>query len=157
MELSFFREPDTFTVLKEKGFQSFIEKNQPNQQFRVWIPGCSTGEEVYSYAIILEEFIKEKSIVSANIQIFGTDVNQKNIEKARKGIYSKNIGEDVSQTRLKQFFTFVNGNYKVTKKIRDMCIFAKHDLIKDPPFSNLNLIICRNVLFYFDAPNFKTK
>ncbi len=148
---SFFREPETFTYLKEKVFQNIIEKKQPGQQIKVWIPGCSTGEEVYSVAIAIEEFLEEKNIVDKEIQIFGTDVNQKNVEKARKGVYPKKIDENVSQVRLNQFFTFTNGSYQVTKQIRDMCVFAKHDLIKDPPFSKLNLIVCRNVLIYFDA------
>jgi two-component system, chemotaxis family, CheB/CheR fusion protein len=147
----FFREPDTFLLLKEKVFPDLINKMLPNQTIRVWIPGCSTGEEVYSFAIAIEEFRKEKNVAELPIQIFGTDVNQKNVEKARRGIYLKNIEDNVSQTRLERFFTSVNGYYQVTKQIRDMCVFAKHDISKDPSFSNLDLILCRNVLIYFDV------
>ena len=148
---SFFREPQTFTVLKEKVFPSVIEKQVPNQPIRVWIPGCSTGEEVYSVAIAVAEFLEEKNHVDIQIQIFGTDVNGKNVEKARRAIYPKTVEESVSENRLNRFFTSANGNYPIKKQIRDMCIFAKHDLTKDPPFSNLNLIICRNLLIYFDS------
>jgi two-component system CheB/CheR fusion protein len=147
----FFREPDTFEALREKVFPNLVEKKLPNQPIRVWIPGCSTGEEVYSVAMAIEEFLEEKNIIEVPIQIFGTDVNEKNVEKARRGIYLKNIEDNVSESRLKRFFTPVNGNYQVVKQIRDMCIFAKHDLTKDPHFSNLNLIVCRNLLIYFDS------
>ncbi len=148
---AFFRESPTFELLKEVVFPSIIEKKQPNQTIRVWIPGCSTGEEAYSIAIALEELLEEKNISDHQIQIFGTDVNEKNIEKARRGTYLKNIEDNVSESRLRRFFTPANGNYQVIKSIRDMCVFAKHDLARDPPFSNLNLIICRNVLIYFDS------
>jgi two-component system CheB/CheR fusion protein len=147
----FFREPPAFELLREKIFPNILEKKQPNQNIRVWIPGCSTGEEVYSVAIALEEFLDENNIVDRQIQIFGTDVNEKNIEKARHGVYLKTIEDVVSKNRLKRFFTSNNGNYQVIKPIRDMCIFAKHDLARDPPFSNMNLIVCRNLLIYFDS------
>ncbi len=147
----FFREPSTFDALKEQVFPIIIENKQPNQPIRVWIPGCSTGEEVYSLAIAMEEFMEEKNIVDHQIQVFGTDVNEKNVEKARHGVCLKSIEDSVSEERLKHFFTASNGNYQVAKSIRDMCIFAKHDLTRDPPFSNLNLIMCRNLLIYFDS------
>jgi Methylase of chemotaxis methyl-accepting proteins len=147
----FFREPSTFELFKEKVFPSIFEKRQPNQPIRIWIPGCSTGEEVYSIAILLEEFLEEKNIVDREIQIFGTDINEKNIEKARHGEYQKRIEDNVSKDRLKRFFISNNGNYQVIKSIRDMCVFAKHDLTRDPPFSNMNLIVCRNLLIYFDS------
>ncbi len=147
----FFREPAAFELLKEKIFPRIFEQRQPNQSIRVWIPGCSTGEEAYSIAIAIEEFLEEKNIVDRQIQIFGTDINEKNIEKARHGAYLKTIEDAVSQNRLKRFFTSNNGSYQVIKPIRDMCIFAKHDLTRDPPFSNLNLIVCRNLLIYFDS------
>jgi two-component system CheB/CheR fusion protein len=147
----FFREPKTFELLKEQVFPKMIDKKRANQPVRIWVPGCSSGEEVYSVAMTLQEFLEEKTIVETQIQIFGTDVNQKNVEKARKGIYLNNIEEHVSEGRLNRFFTSINGNYQVVKQIRDMCIFAKHDLTSDPPFSNLDLIICRNLLIYFDT------
>jgi two-component system CheB/CheR fusion protein len=147
----FFREPQTFALLKENIFPAIIEKKTPNQPIRVWVPGCSTGEEAYSIAISIQEFLEEKNILELQIQVFGTDVNDKNIDKARRGIYLKAIEETVPEKRLKRFFASFNGNYQITKQIRDMCVFAKHDLTNDPPFSNLDLIVCRNVLIYFDA------
>jgi two-component system CheB/CheR fusion protein len=147
---SFFREPAAFELLKEKVFPNIFENRQPNQAIRVWIPGCSSGEEVYSVAIVLEEFLEENHIFGRQIQIFGTDINDKNIEKARHGTYLKTIEDNVSKGRLHRFFTSTNGSYQVIKPIRDMCIFAKHDLTRDPPFSNMNLIACRNLLIYFE-------
>ena len=145
----FFREPNTFLALKEKVFPELVEKKQSNQAIRVWIPGCSTGEEVYSIAIALTEFIEQKGL-DLPILIFGTDVNAKNIEKARRGIYLKTIANSVSEDRLKRFFTSSNGNYQVIKQIRDKCVFAKHDIMQDPPFSNMDLIVCRNLLIYLE-------
>ncbi len=150
---TFFREPNTFSVLKEKVFPQLIEKLQSKRQpIRVWIPGCSTGEEVYSIAMAIAEFLEEKHLVNIPTQIFGTDVNSKNIDKARRGIFSNTIEDNVSKDRLNRFFTLFNGNCQVIKPIRDMCIFAKHDLTQDPPFSNIDLIVCRNLLIYMESP-----
>ena len=148
---SFFREPKTFEALEEKVFPELIKNRSPNESIRVWVPGCSTGEEVYSIAIAIQEFLEEKARPDLRVQIFGTDANEKNIEKARQGIYPKTIEDNVSENRLKRFFNRQNGNYQITKLIRDMCIFAKQDITSDPPFSNLDLIMCRNVLIYFDS------
>ena len=148
---SFFREPDTFAALKEKVLPELNKNRSPNESIRIWIPGCSTGEEVYSFAITIQEFLEEKAIPEIRIQIFGTDANEKNIEKSRQGTYPKNIEDNVSEIRLKRFFTFSNEHYRVTKSIRDICIFAKQDITTDPPFSNIDLIMCRNVLIYFDS------
>ena len=148
---SFFREPDTFVALKEKVFPELIKNRSPNESIRVWIPGCSTGEEVYSFAIAIQEFLEEKAKPEIKVQIFGTDANEKNIEKSRQGTYPKNIEDNISENRLKRFFTFSNEHYHVTKSIRDICIFAKQDITTDPPFSNIDLIMCRNVLIYFDS------
>ena len=148
---SFFREPDTFLALKEKVFPELVQNRSPKESIRVWVPGCSTGEEVYSFAIAIQEFMEEKGKTDIQIQIFGTDANGKNIEKARQGIYPKSIEDNVSENRLKRFFTSDNGHYRITKPIRDKCIFAKQDITTDPPFSNIDLIMCRNVLIYFDS------
>jgi two-component system CheB/CheR fusion protein len=148
---SFFREPKTFLALKEKVFPELVKTRSSTESIRFWVPGCSTGEEVYSLAIAIHEFLEEKAITKIRIQIFGTDANEKNIEKARQGIYPKSIDEKVSENRLKRFFTSDNGHCRITKSIRDMCIFAKQDITTDPPFSNIDIIMCRNVLIYFDA------
>jgi two-component system CheB/CheR fusion protein len=148
---SFFREPDTFLALKEKVFSTLVQNRSLNESIRLWVPGCSTGEEVYSLAMAIHEFLEEKAITDVRIQIFGTDANEKNIEKARQGTYPKSIEDNVSENRLKRFFTSFNGHYRIAKFLRDMCIFAKQDITIDPPFSNLDLIMCRNVLIYFDS------
>ena len=147
---SFFREPKTFEALNEKVFPELTKNLSANATIRIWIPGCSTGEEAYSVTIAIQEFLEQKGLAKIQLQIFGTDANEKNLEKARQGTYPKTIEEHVSEKRLTKFFTIQNGNYQITKLIRDMCIFAKQDITHDPPFSKLDLIICRNVLIYFD-------
>ena len=101
---SFFREPETFAALKETVFPELVKNRSPKEPIRVWIPGCSTGEEAYSFAIAIQEYLEENSITNIQVQIFGTDVNEKNIEKARQGIYPKTIETDVTEKRLKHFF-----------------------------------------------------
>ena len=147
---SFFREPKTFLAMKEKVFPEIIKKKSQSEPVRVWVPGCSTGEEVYSLAIAIQEYLEENIILDAKIQIFGTDVNEKNIEKARQGTYRKSIEDNVSQSKLKKFFKDQDDSYQIAKSIREMCILAKQDITNDPPFSKLDLIVCRNMLIYFD-------
>ena len=133
------------TVLPE------LVKNRPRKEpIRVWIPACSTGEEAYSFAIAIKEYLEENSLTNIPVQIFGTDVNEKNVEKARQGSYPKTIETDVPEPILKRFFASNNGNYQITKTVRDMCVFAKQDITVYPPFSNMDLISCRNMLIYFD-------
>ena len=152
---SFFREPETFAALKEMVFPCLVKNHSPKEPIRIWIPGCSTGEEAYSFAIAIQEYLEENSITDLQVQIFGTDVNEKNIEKARQGIYPTTIETDVNEKRLKHFFTSFNGNYQISKAIRDKCVFAKQDITADPPFSNMDLISCRNMLIYFDETSTK--
>ncbi len=145
---SFFREPETFAVLAEHVYPEILKDRSNEATIRLWVPGCATGEEVYSLALSLREYM-EKSGASNPIQVFGTDISEKNIEKARAGIYPESICENVSEERLKHFFGKVDDQrYQISKSIRDMCVFAKQDLTRDPPFSNLDLISCRNVLIY---------
>ena len=145
---SFFREPEAFDILTKEVFPAILMDKTRKSTVRIWVPGCSTGEEVYSIAICLREYI-EKTGTNVNVQIFGTDVSEKNIEKSRAGIYPETIADDISEVRLKHFFARVNNHYQISKSIRDMCIFAKQDLTRDPPFSNLDIVSCRNVLIYF--------
>jgi two-component system CheB/CheR fusion protein len=145
---SFFREPEAFDLLTKEVFPIVLDDKTRKFTVRIWVPGCSTGEEVYSIAICLREYL-EKTGSNVNVQIFGTDVSDKNIEKARAGLYPETIADDVSEERLKHFFSRSNNHYQINKSIRDMCIFAKQDLTRDPPFSNLDIISCRNVLIYF--------
>ncbi|HEV8290779.1 MAG TPA: chemotaxis protein CheB, partial [Tepidisphaeraceae bacterium] len=149
----FFREPESFETLRETVFPAIVaarQKNAPRDEpIRVWTPGCATGEEAYSIGIALLEFLGETGGVP--IQIFATDISETAVEAARTGIYPESIGEDVSAERLRRFFTRVDGSYKVNKQVRDMCIFARQDLTRDPPFSRLDLIVCRNVLIYLSS------
>ena len=144
---SFFREAPTFDALKEKVFPTMLRDRSPEDPVRVWVPGCATGEEAYSVAVCLIEYLREND-VDTQIQVFGTDLSETSLEKARAGIYPDSIAADVSPERLRRFFFKVNGSYQISRAIRDMCVFARQNLTKDPPFSKLDLITCRNVLIY---------
>jgi two-component system CheB/CheR fusion protein len=146
---SFFRSPRVFDVLKSTVFAG-IQKNLSRERgIRVWTPGCASGEETYSVAIALLEFLGGKAS-QVPIQFFGTDVSELGVTKARGGVYPENIQADVSAERLRRFFTKVEGGYRVSKAVRDMCIFSQHNLLNDPPFSRMDLICCRNLLIYFE-------
>jgi len=144
---SFFRDPEAFQVLKEQVFPSIMLNRAPDDPIRIWVPGCSTGEEVYSIAICLLEFLEARQLLPT-IQIFGTDISEPAIEKARLGVYIASQVNKVSLLGLQRFFVKVEGGYEISKSIRQMCIFAKQNLIADPPFSHLDLISCRNLLIY---------
>ena len=144
---SFFRDAEVFEILKTKIWPKIIKEREPETPIRIWVPGCSTGEEAYSIAICLIEALGQVA-TTAPIQIFATDVNESALEKARAGIYSESIALDVSPDRLQRFFSRIDGGYLVSKQVRETCIFAKQNLVKDPPFSQLDLISCRNVLIY---------
>ncbi|MGE5646303.1 MAG: chemotaxis protein CheB [Acidobacteriota bacterium] len=146
----FFRDPEMFQALKTKVFPEIVAELPPDTPIRIWVPGCATGEEVYSIAIALLEFLSLKK-KHLPIQIFATDISEEAIEKARAGVYLENIGADVSPERLKKFFVKHDGGYQVNKTVRDLCVFARQNLTKDPPFSKLDLISCRNVLIYLEA------
>src|SRR5216683_1715952 len=144
---SFFRDPDAFEALKTEVFPSILKHRTPEEPIRVWVPGCSTGEETYSQAIALLEFLRNRRD-DIPIQLFGTDLGQGSIEKARAGIYPQSIAADVSPERLRRFFVKVEGGYRINKTIRDICVFARQNLLQDPPFSRIDVISCRNVLIY---------
>ena len=145
----FFRDPETFQALKEKVFTPIMASERA--AFRIWVPGCSTGEEVYSIAMSLLEFLEDRSS-TIPIQIFGTDINESAIERARTGIYPAGLMSDISPERMRRFFVELEEGYRINKPIRDMCVFARQDATRDPPFSRLDLISCRNVLIYLGAP-----
>jgi len=146
----FFREPKSFKILRDQVFPAIMRDRTRKEPIRLWVPGCSSGEEVYSLAIALLEFLGGSA--NANpIQIFGTDVNDTVLEKARSGIYIENIALDVSPERLRRWFVRVDRGYQISKEIREMCIFAKQNLTSDPPFSKIDLISCRNLLIYLDT------
>jgi len=144
---SFFRDPPVFEALRKTVFPKLVAHRSAGQPLRIWVPGCSTGEEVYSLAISLVEFLATKQL-TVPLQIFGSDISENNLRKARTGRYPATIAATVSATRLRRFFSKANGGYEINKSIREMCVFAKQNLVKDPPFSRLDLISCRNVLIY---------
>jgi len=144
---SFFRDPDAFEALKTEVFPSILKHRSPVEPIRIWVPGCSTGEETYSQAIALLEFLRNRR-ADIPFQLFGTDLGQGSIEKARAGIYPQSIAADVSSERLRRFFVKVEGGYRINKMIRDVCVFARQNLLQDPPFSRIDVISCRNVLIY---------
>ena len=143
----FFREPEAFQALAERIFPKILDSKPPGESIRVWVPGCSTGEEAYSIAMVLLECLGDR-VSSMPIQIFGTDISEVSIEKARAGVYSESSLGEVSPERLRRFFVKVEGGYQIAKSLREMCVFARQDLAQDPPFSRLDLISCRNVLIY---------
>ena len=145
---SFFRDPETFTSLKNVVFPRFLENRSSDSPLRVWVPGCSTGEEAYSIAMCFSEFSEERG-VSPPIQFFASDIDEAAIEKARQGLYPDNIVQDVSPERLRRFFIRTEQGYQISKPIRELCVFARQNLIKDPPFSKMDLISCRNLMIYF--------
>jgi two-component system CheB/CheR fusion protein len=147
---SFFRDPEIFAALRRDVFPRLLQDRAADAPVRVWVPGCSTGEEAYSIAICLLESLDDLA-ASPPIQIFGTDIRDGAVDKARAGIYLENIAADISPERLARFFAKVDGAFQISKTVRDLCVFARHDLIRDPPFSHLDLISCRNVLIYLEA------
>jgi two-component system CheB/CheR fusion protein len=147
---SFFRDPEAFELLAREVIPTLFAKRGPDDPVRIWHPGCATGEEVYSMAILIQEYLgKQKS--PARVQFFATDIDEAAIDQARSGLYRDGIGADVDEERLKRFFTRSNGSWQVTKQLREMIVFAHHNLISDPPFSRLDLLICRNFLIYLNA------
>lgn len=147
---SFFRNPTAFEALKEKVIPNLFTGKHPDSTIRIWVPGCSTGEEAYSIGILLKEQM-ERLKKNFKVQIFATDIDSRAIVKARSGVYPSTISIDISSERLNRFFTQdSNGNYRIQKFIRDMIVFSEHDIVKDPPFSKLALLSCRNILIYME-------
>lgn len=147
---NFFRDPNFFTVLEKEIFPSIVKGLQDGGPIRIWVAGCSTGEEAYSVAICLMEFLQNNEL-AVPIQIFASDIDLNAIEKARLGIYPVSALHGVSQAYIKKYFIKVNGHYQIIKAVREVCVFSQHNLLKDPPFSRLHLISCQNVLIYLEA------
>jgi two-component system CheB/CheR fusion protein len=146
---SFFRDPLVFETLKSIVFPTIADKLS-DVPIRLWVAGCSTGEEAYSIAICLLEFLDQQPL-KPPIQIYATDISDWAIEKARLGFYKQSLVSDVSSERLQRFFVPVEGGYQISKSVRELCVFAKQNLCSDPPFSRLDLISCRNVLIYLST------
>jgi two-component system, chemotaxis family, CheB/CheR fusion protein len=150
----FFRDSDAFKVLREQIFPSLFERttggNSPrsSNELRIWVVGCSSGEEVYSLAIELYEFMLEREDLPS-VKIFATDIDEKSLETAAAGIYPESIITDLDSGRTARFFSRVEQGFQIKEIIRSMVIFARHNILKDPPFSNIDLISCRNLLIYF--------
>ncbi|MCW3084133.1 MAG: hypothetical protein JWP12_1499 [Bacteroidetes bacterium] len=147
---AFFRDPLIFKIITEKVFPTLIKNKLAVDPIRIWVAGCSTGEEAYTLAIMLHEFLGKK-IAGRQIQIFASDISDAAIAKARAGLYSKVELRNMSPSLLKKYFKKENENYQVSRQIRDVCVFAIHDFLKDPPFAKMDLISCRNVLIYMDT------
>jgi two-component system, chemotaxis family, CheB/CheR fusion protein len=145
----FFRDPDAFAALDEMILRPLVKRSNGDRPIRVWVPGCATGEEVYSIAILLKEACAAAN-TTRDIKVFGTDLDLHALDFARAGVYSETIAIDVSEDRLNSFFSRTSTGYKVKSFLRDAVSFAVQNLISDPPFSNLDLISCRNVLIYID-------
>jgi two-component system CheB/CheR fusion protein len=150
---SFFREPARFEALKTVVFpalmQNGAEGRRAEESVRIWVAGCSTGEEVYSLAITLLEFLDGRPD-APRIAIYGTDINEKSLTKARAAVFTQRALSGVSPERLTRFFTPAPGGYRIAKALRELCVFAAHDLTRDPPYSRIDLATCCNVLIYFD-------
>ncbi|HXJ38307.1 MAG TPA: CheR family methyltransferase, partial [Bryobacteraceae bacterium] len=146
---SFFREPLMFEALK-KTLQQYVETRLGEDPLRLWIPGCATGEEAYSLAILATEVL-EAARKTFPVQIFGTDISDSAIDRARAGIYSERAAEEVSAERLHRYFTRSDSDFRIKQQIRETCVFARHDLTTDPPFSQMDVVSCRNVFIYLSA------
>jgi two-component system CheB/CheR fusion protein len=148
---AFFRDPELFRTLAERVFPALTDGRAPDEPLRVWVAGCSTGEEAYSIAIAFLEFAQARHL-TLSMQMFATDVSERAIARARAGVYGEGIRASVSERRLRRFFTRSStGAFQVAPQVRDLCIFARHDVTRDPPFSRLDLVSCRNVLIYMDG------
>lgn len=151
---NFFRNSDRFEVLKSKIYPAILGNKRPEEPIRIWCAGCSTGEEAYSLAMTLLECLGTEE-ARTPVQIFATDISEAAINKARAATYPTNIEAHVSPQRLKRFFVKQDTGYQISKQVRDLCVFTKHDVTSDPPFSRLDLVSCSNVLIYFSPPTHK--
>lgn len=143
----FFRDEEIFARLSSSIFPEILKNRRKENSIRIWVAGCSTGQEVYSVAICLLEFMEENEVKS-KVQIFGTDISEPAINKARTGIYRKTEMENLTPMRLERYFNKIDGSYQINKEVREICVFSIHNFLKDPPFGKMDLITCRNVLIY---------
>ncbi|MGH9583955.1 MAG: chemotaxis protein CheB, partial [Bryobacteraceae bacterium] len=143
---SFFREPASYEALTEH-LAARLRERRHDEPFRIWIAGCASGEELYSVAICLDEVLASAG-QRTQLQLVGTDISEKSLQRARRAVYAEAITSEVSPERLSRYFVKADGGYQIIKSIREACIFARHDLSSDPPFSRLDLVVCRNVLIY---------
>ena len=147
---SFFRDPQAFEVLEQKVLPALVEGKPEGATLRLWVAGCSTGEEAYSLAILFREYLTQQKL-RLTVQIFASDLDSRAIETARAGLYPVGIAGDIAPERLQRFFTKEDGSYRVKKEIRDLVVFATHNILTDAPFTKLDLLSCRNLLIYLEA------
>jgi two-component system, chemotaxis family, CheB/CheR fusion protein len=148
---SFFRDAEVFDYLKKNVFPQLLLEKKPGQAIRIWVPACSSGQEAYSIAMIFAE-LQAKTAKKNPVHIFATDLSDQAIREARNGKYSSEMMKSVSTKRIASFFMKEGTDYRVVKEIRDMCVFATHNILRDPPFSKIDFISCCNLLIYFDNP-----
>ncbi len=146
---TFFRDSSAWSALQTEVIGPLLERCGAEQQLRIWVPGCSTGEEAYTVAILVQEELERRKL-AANIIIFASDADESSLAVAREGVYSAAISADVSEARLERFFRREDDHYRVIGELRDRLVFAAHNVLRDPPFSRLHLISCRNLLIYLD-------
>jgi two-component system, chemotaxis family, CheB/CheR fusion protein len=146
---NFFRDPEAFEALKVE-LKKLLSKKAQGSDFRVWVAGCSTGEEAYSVAILVSECLDELD-KRLQVQVYGTDIELDALHTAPAGVYPANVVADISAERLKRFFIKENDSYHIKKELREMVVFAPQNFIKDPPFSRIDLICCRNLLIYLES------
>ncbi|MFV5701278.1 CheR family methyltransferase [Flavobacterium sp. XS2P12] len=147
---SFFRETETFKFLKINLLTKLIKNKSPEETLRIWVPACSTGQEAYSIAMIIAE-LQDNKTDKIPVQIFATDLSEEAIREARNGEYSQSDVESIPKKYLSRFFTKIGENYRIAKELREMCIFAPHNILRDPPFSRMDFVSCCNLLIYFDS------
>jgi len=147
---SFFRDSDTHQYLKTTFLPKLLKRKKAGEALRIWVPACASGEEAYSVAMMLLE-IQGSKTNSTPVHIFATDLSTQAISKARVGVYTRQELATVSPKRIQRFFTKADGSFRVNKAVRDMCVFAPHNILHDPPFSRLDFISCCNLFIYFDT------
>ena len=147
MVTEFFREPETFAALRDRVFPAILQGRDRDAGVRIWVPGCASGEETYSLAITLLEVMSAAG-VKAPVKIFATDISEPDLTSARRGLYAESISSAVAPDLLARYFARTEGGYQISKAVRELCVFARHDVTRDPPFPNLDLISCRNLLIY---------
>lgn len=143
----FFRDLESYNELKEKVIPQMVNRAEPGKTLRVWVAGCATGEEAYSLAILFTDYL-EKSERKCEVKVFATDIEKEAMEYASRGIYPESIAADLPEPQMRRFFTKEGGSLKVNTKIRQMVVFASHNLISDPPFNKMDMVSCRNLLIY---------
>ncbi len=147
---NFFRDPETFRYLKTTFLPTLLKSKTQNETLRIWVPACSTGEEAYTIAMLIAE-LQANKVKKIPVQIFATDLSDQAIKDARIGEYSEKDLTTVGKRRAERFFTKTGSHYRVVKELRDMCVFAPHNILHDPPFSRIDFVSCRNLLIYFDT------